>query len=233
MPQLEPFAEPPPLPLAPHCTHGNPRCERVRQLVALQTRLAEAERLVSIDALTGACNFRHFSQQLPQVLAGSQRRLRASSLILMDLDHFKRINDTWGHEIGNQVLKHTAAVMRENVRTADTVCRYGGEEFAVILPDAHLHQALIVAERIRSAIAAAEVSTPQGPIRYTASFGVDVYLKDDPRSCEAFIAATDKLLYCAKEHGRNRVGHRPLEEVENRTCVTYEEREALSDMFGD
>ena len=217
---------------SPECPVGEASCSWLDELARLHRRVDELAELVSHDPLTGLFNYRHFSETLPTVLERTRRSGRPSCLILVDLDHFKSINDTWGHEVGNIALRQAARILRQQTRMVDVVCRYGGEEFVVILPDTRLRQAVDVAERIRHALQEAPVVFEQGEFNFTASMGVDVYRAQDTLTEEAFVESVDKWLYQAKDGGRNRVAYRDLAEVESQTSVSKEERDALQDLFG-
>lgn len=150
------------------------------------------------DSLTGAANRRRLEMHLEE-LAGKERPL---SVIMMDMDHFKKVNDTYGHQAGDEVLKHFAAVARKSIRPGDLLARYGGEEFAVVCR-AGLEQALEIAERIRKAVQDAPAKTTAGKINVTASFGVAEFREGD--TPESVIKRADEALYRAKEAGRNKV----------------------------
>lgn len=218
---------------SPRCPVGEPACDWLDEVTKLRQRVDELAELVSHDPLSGLFNYRHFSETLPTVLERTRRSGRPSCLIMFDIDHFKRVNDTWGHEVGNIALKQAARILRQQTRMVDIVCRYGGEEFVVILPDTQLRQAVHVAERIRRTIEQTAVKLDQGEFHFTASMGVEVYQAQDSLEEEAFVEAADKLLYQAKESGRNRVAHRDFTEVESQTSVSKEERDALRGLFGD
>lgn len=216
----------------PFCPAGESTCSWLEESIHLRQRVAELDKLVSRDPLTGLHNYRHFSETLSQVLERTRRSGRPSCLIFIDLDFFKRINDTWGHEVGNLALTRTAAILRQQTRMVDVVCRYGGEEFAIILPDTQLRQAVEVAERIRHTIEQSPVVFDGGEFNFTASMGVDVYRANDPVTPQNLIESADRFLYQAKEEGRNRVAHRDFAEVETHTSVSREERDALQSLFG-
>ncbi|MCI0485470.1 MAG: diguanylate cyclase [Blastocatellia bacterium] len=153
------------------------------------------------DALTGLYNHRYFQERLDREIKMSDRQSDKVSLILLDLDHLKRINDTYGHLAGDAALHHVAGVMQRSVREVDICARYGGEEFAIILPQCGREDALGVAERLRAAIA----STPVHKIgQVTASIGVASY-PNCANSKEELIEMADRAMYKAKEAGRNRV----------------------------
>jgi diguanylate cyclase (GGDEF)-like protein len=217
----------------PDCPVGESSCDHLDNLQQLRAHVEELTQLVSLDSLTGLFNRRHFTDTLPAVLERTRRSLRPACLILVDIDHFKNINDTWGHSVGDLALKHAARILQQQVRIVDTVCRYGGEEFAIILPDTELRQASNVAERIRSNIAETPLIVDTGDLSFTASLGIEVYQPNISTSAEALIDAADKFLYQAKHAGRNRVCHRDFAEVESQTEVTHEERDALRELFDD
>lgn len=220
-------------PKKPECPVGEPTCPWLDELQALHGRVERLEELVSHDPLTGLYNMRHLQEILPVVLERTRRNHRPACLIMVDLDYFKKVNDTWGHEVGNIALKQTARILCAQVRIVDTVCRYGGEEFVIILPDTGLRQAVQIAERIRKCIADTPVTHEKGEFRMTASMGVDIHQSRDDRGPQAFIESADKLLYQAKEAGRNRIVHRDFAEVESETGVSSKEKEALRGLFGE
>ncbi len=165
----------------------------------------ELERQARSDYLTGLTNRRHFLELAENELSRVARYGGALSLIMFDVDHFKRINDTRGHSIGDLVLQSIAATTRETMRENDIVGRIGGEEFVVLLPETGKSRAVEAAERLRSAIAASEVGLKGGEsIRVTASFGV-VTLADESTGIDELLIRADAAMYEAKEGGRNRV----------------------------
>lgn len=166
---------------------------------------ADLERATITDRLTGLFNHCHFTSLLETEFARSRRYGGSLSILMVDLDFFKAINDTFGHQVGNEVLKITADVLQKGVRDTDTVARYGGEEFAVVVPEAPLKAATEMAERLRAALAA-DVRCPElREQRITASFGV--VSVDDPRAATPsdLVELADRALYLAKHSGRNRV----------------------------
>jgi two-component system cell cycle response regulator len=162
----------------------------------VRTRLYEqAELLATTDGLTGLLNRRTFNAQLQGRLREAQRYNRPLSLLLLDVDHFKKVNDTYGHPAGDAVLRGIAALAQKQARETDIVARYGGEEMALILPETDGHGAHAIAERIRKAVAAASHPSERGAIQVTLSIGVATW--PGP--------GADKALYRAKQAGRNRV----------------------------
>jgi len=164
--------------------------------------IEEVSRRARTDGLTGLANRRHFDEQLQRVVAETDRFGGTCSLILVDLDHFKSINDRRGHEAGDAVLKHVAQVLSDAVRTVDLCARYGGEEIAVLLPQTTERGAAELAERLRSALETRAVMYDGEQIRVTASFGVSTYPAPVPYG-DWLVLAADKALYNAKASGRN------------------------------
>jgi len=169
---------------------------RQAELHALNERLLE---LASTDGLTGLKNHRAFQETLREVVADAGRQGEPLSIALLDVDHFKRLNDAHGHPAGDEVLVRLAEVLRAGTRPHDFLARYGGEEFALILPGADLEAAASIAERLRSALALEPFAI--GPV--TASFGCAQLLKAE--SASLLIARADGALYMAKADGRNAV----------------------------
>jgi len=153
------------------------------------------------DGLTGLLNRPVFDESMVKAVASARRYKRPLSLIMADLDHFKRVNDTYGHRVGDEVLEKFAQVLKQNCREVDMVARIGGEEFAIIMPEANAHQATELAERLRAHTA--ESLLVRGS-RVTGSFGV-AEAADLDFDVELMINAADAALYRAKDQGRNRV----------------------------
>jgi diguanylate cyclase (GGDEF)-like protein len=156
-----------------------------------------------IDPLTGVFNRRSFLEFSSKEEARTRRGGKTFAVLMVDIDHFKRINDTYGHPAGDVVIKELADVATRVLRPSDVLARYGGEEFVINLPDTTQDQALVVAERLRRAVEASAVVSDAGAIRFTVSVGVATCSHRTPLS-EA-IAHADKALYAAKQNGRNRV----------------------------
>jgi diguanylate cyclase (GGDEF)-like protein len=179
--------------------------ERFAKLVGLAVANAEArERLTAqatTDGLTGLANHATFHTVLIEAVALADRHGRPLSLAMVDLDHFKTVNDTLGHQAGDAALRIVAAILRGHARRSDVVARIGGEELAWLMPETPVAEAVTAAERLRAAIAAAPVAAPLG---LTASVGVTGLREGDPGP-EALLARADGALYRAKDLGRNRV----------------------------
>ena len=168
------------------------------------TELRELREIAFIDSLTGLPNRRYFDQRLVEEWERSSRYENDMAVALFDLDNFKRLNDTYGHQTGDEVLRFAAAVVRENMRSFDIAARYGGEEFAFIFPRTDEHEAEAVAERIRHDLASNPVESPAGPIEVTVSIGLAVATETDVNPLE-LVARADAALYKAKALGRNQV----------------------------
>jgi len=169
-----------------------------------RARLFEkTERLATTDGLTGLQNHRTFQARLDEMLAQAHRYGKRAALLLCDIDHFKSVNDTYGHPIGDVVLRGVAQTLAKEARTTDLVARYGGEEFAILMPETDAAGALVIAERIRERVAAQVFDTDQGPLRVTLSLGVAGY-PDDADKRATLVERADACLYQAKRSGRNR-----------------------------
>jgi diguanylate cyclase (GGDEF)-like protein len=158
------------------------------------------------DGLTGLYNHRHFQEQFDAEFERTLRYKKPLSLLMLDLDHFKKINDAYGHRIGDVVLKKIALLIEENVRKNDIVARYGGEEFAIIAPETDLKGAAVLAERIRISLEKTEIHSDSITIKATLSIGVAAYLpgKKVAKKSDLFDAA-DSALYESKRNGRNKL----------------------------
>ena len=161
-----------------------------------------AEIRAATDALTGLPNNRAVQDTLKRMVAQASRSVAPLSAALLDLDHFKHINDAHGHSRGDEALAAVAANLRSSLRESDFVGRYGGEEFLLLLPDTGKQQARVVAEKVRAAVDAIALSNLD--LRVTASFGVAT-LPDDCGDADSLMRAADRVLYSAKGRGRNRV----------------------------
>lgn len=174
--------------------------EKQRQL---ERSNAELERLATTDAVTGTCNRRRFMEVAEYELSAARRYGRALSVIMFDLDHFKRINDRFGHQCGDAVLARAAERAGEGLRDTDCLARYGGEEFVVLLVESGREEADAVAERIRDALERLTVEHAGEELRITASFGATSLAGTD-RDIDAVLERADRALYEAKGAGRNR-----------------------------
>lgn len=156
------------------------------------------------DPLTGLFNHRLFQERLALELQRQLRYKRPFSLLLMDIDHFKAFNDTYGHQTGDTVLRHVAQALQSSCRTTDMAFRYGGEEFCIILPETDLSQAAIFAQRLNAKIRNSTITTSQGILKVTISIGV-AQAGGWSNSADVLVEAADKAMYKAKQSGRDRV----------------------------
>ncbi|OFX09722.1 MAG: hypothetical protein A2516_05920 [Alphaproteobacteria bacterium RIFOXYD12_FULL_60_8] len=180
--------------------------ESSSEINVLRQEMARVQHEASTDGLTGIPNRKTFDRTLAAAAKAAQSEGSFLCLLLTDIDHFKKFNDTFGHQMGDQVLKLVAHTMRQTVRGQDTACRYGGEEFAVILPKTQLREATLVAENIRKAVASKKLINRTKNIdlgQITLSIGVSEYSLGEPIT--ALIERADAGLYAAKDAGRNRV----------------------------
>ena len=172
----------------------------------LRTRLEETVEMAILDPLTALHNRRYMTSHLKTLFEESSQRGKPISVLLLDIDHFKTVNDSYGHDAGDAVLREFAARVRRNIRGIDLACRLGGEEFVVVMPDTDLAKAALVGERLRQCIATAPFPANEriGAIAVTASVGVAAleFPDDTP---ELILKRADQALYCAKRDGRNRV----------------------------
>ena len=213
------------------CPVGESKCEYLDEVAKLRKEVEVLSTLVRTDSLTGLFNFGHFAQALELEMERTRRSGQPTVLIMMDLDHFKMINDTWGHEVGNKILINTASIIRRTVRKLDIPCRYGGEEFAIILPDTPFPAGIQFAQRLRAMIATAVVQVEEESIKATCSFGVDAFTTKNKGDQKKFIAQVDSFLYESKEKGRDQVRHGITDYAEER--VSSEEKDALLGMFDE
>jgi len=180
-----------------------------RRIIDLQEQLRAAYDKVqfqaSHDALTGMKNRAAILQTLETELARAKRQGTTIGILLVDLDHFKRVNDTCGHLAGDAVLRETAKRMRSSVRPYDSIGRYGGEEFLIVMPGCDIDSAMNRAECLRAAVAGKPIETPEAMIHVTLSIGVTVGGGNKESEAEWLLRAADTALYKAKHGGRNRV----------------------------
>jgi diguanylate cyclase (GGDEF)-like protein len=180
-----------------------------RRIIELQNELLTARDILREkamhDSLTGLLNHEEILGVLDRELARSQRDGVCVSIIMADIDHFKKINDTYGHIAGDAVLRQTAKKMHSMVRSYDAVGRYGGEEFLLILPECCKECAVAFAHRLCACISSEEMDTPEGLIPVTISLGVAASNREKRADGQSLVRAADAALYQAKENGRNRV----------------------------
>ncbi len=177
--------------------------EMLKTFAAVVMDEMELRRIAAVDSLTGASTRRGFCVEVEKSLARFARHRQPSALVMFDLDHFKKVNDTYGHPAGDEVLRTVSGTIGVLLRSTDAFGRLGGEEFGVLLNDVDASQAVETAERLRRAIEAAVVPHDP-PLKVTASFGV-APIGEGYVNCDGWLAAVDGVLYASKREGRNRV----------------------------
>jgi diguanylate cyclase (GGDEF)-like protein len=177
---------------------------RVSNILNLQQATRKLELIASTDPLTGAFNRRHLDLVGMNELSRSKRYNSTFTILMLDIDHFKGVNDTYGHDIGDEALIETVAVIKKNIRGEDILFRLGGEEFAVMLPETTKLAAFDTAKRIRIAISEIVIQTPIAPLCFTLSIGIaeNTPVDDD---IDVILKRADEALYQAKSSGRNKV----------------------------
>ena len=185
--------------------------DEIRHFVGVQEDITELKNnqdllleLATTDSLTKLANRRHFLEKCVQEISRCRRYAGGMALLMVDVDHFKKVNDTLGHDVGDLVLQKLARLMEEALRTSDLAGRLGGEEFGALLPETDLDQAFEVAERLRKLIEKTQITTPSGPIGITVSIGIGGNLAGC-QTIEELLKHADLALYEAKAGGRNRV----------------------------
>ena len=180
-----------------------------KRIVDLQKELLETnkrlERLSITDGLTNLFNHRYFQDELARAFEESARYGRPLSLAIVDLDFFKKVNDTYGHAVGDEVLKAVSRIFQGSIRSTDLAARYGGEEFAMMMPESDLHDAMAFAEKIRNLVESAPIGTQGGTVKATVSIGVASVPHPNIHAAKELIVAADNALYRAKNGGRNQV----------------------------
>ncbi len=209
------------------CPVGEQDCQWLDELARLKRDVEDLKLQAIIDPLTGLFNYRHFQQVMDTEMQRTVRTSHATTLVLIDLDHFKAVNDQWGHEAGNVALKTAAHLFQQQLRQFDIVCRYGGEEFAVILPHTPLPIAFNVAERLRKQLELVEIEVEDGQFSLTASFGVAEFKPEGDYNQTLLINQADQALYQAKEQGRNQVCAAERLPARTDTAVSSDEKSEL------
>jgi two-component system cell cycle response regulator len=213
------------------------RIRAAKRIVDLQKELMESnkrlERLSITDGLTKLYNHRYFQDELARHFEESQRYQRPLSLAIIDIDFFKKINDTYGHAVGDEVLKAVSKIFQQSIRATDLAARYGGEEFTVMMPETELQDALTFAEKIRAIVESAAFPTSAGPVIATVSVGVAAVPHTRIHAAKEMIVAADKALYRAKKNGRNQVQAEKRQDGLRRVTRSRSEEELTAPATGD
>jgi diguanylate cyclase (GGDEF)-like protein len=178
---------------------------RIARFAAISIENANLFRQATTDRMTGLYSHYFFEKTLEEEMERARRYKATFSLVMFDIDHFKKFNDTYGHVQGDRIIKEIARLLTQSVRQVDFPARYGGEEFAVILPSVEAKGALVVAERLRKRVEKHEFPGDNGPLHVTISVGVAQFDQEASYAPSEIVRETDKALYQSKERGRNRV----------------------------
>ncbi|RLA79931.1 MAG: diguanylate cyclase response regulator [Epsilonproteobacteria bacterium] len=183
---------------------------KMRELIQdLEKTQEELKLLASTDPMTKLYNRRYFSKISEHIIYLAKRDKKLASVIMLDIDKFKHVNDTYGHNIGDEVIINLSVQLQELTRNSDIICRYGGEEFVILLPDTCVKGAVVISEKIRETVEQLTLTFDENKnINYTVSIGVSEVNVADDLNIEASLIRADEALYEAKESGRNRVVHK-------------------------
>ncbi|MBC52357.1 MAG: GGDEF domain-containing protein [Gammaproteobacteria bacterium] len=212
-----------------HCPGCDDGCQYLGEIGELREKVNELSEQVLTDALTGLYNYRHLIWAMNQEIERVHRSGGAFSVIMLDFDNFKTLNDRYGHEFGNQVLKAAGTFFQRSLRKLDIPCRFGGEEFVLVLPSTELRDAIALAERIREGVARMQMQADGQRVPLSISMGVDVYRASDRISPDVFLDRADQYLLQAKQSGKNRVHYPQMADAAD--GMSADERSALMDGF--
>jgi len=173
--------------------------------VLKEKEVKSLQNLVIVDELTTLYNKRYFLSKLHSEIVRARRYKHILAMIVIDIDHFKRCNDTYGHLCGDVILKNVATIIRDQIRVVDIACRFGGEEFAIICPETGIHEAKTIAERIRKCVEATKFTYAKKNVAITITAGINQFDPLKPRSNMTLFHGADQALYYGKKSGRNRV----------------------------
>lgn len=209
------------------CPNGKDACPIFDEISQLRHEIEALRAEVTLDFLTGLYNKRYLDFCLSQEMERTLRSRQATTVVMLDIDHFKKVNDTWGHVAGDTVLQHIAKILANSVRKLDVCCRSGGEEFTIVLPSTPMLIGIQVAERIRQFIEETVVNVNGADIAVTASLGVNSFHHRSNMTQQAFLETVDTQLYRAKKAGRNQVCFATPQEERATLQVSSDERAAL------
>ncbi len=178
---------------------------RIKNLLRYKKQYDEMVKLSVIDSLTHVYNRRYFQHRLMDEFERGRRYDREFCCVIIDVDHFKDVNDTYGHPVGDDVLRHVAAILRRNIRAADVLCRYGGDEFGLVLPETNFPGAFVTAERVRRIVEKTVFNKSDNPISITLSVGISSLIEGGALGMDELVTQADVALYQAKRGGRNQI----------------------------
>jgi diguanylate cyclase (GGDEF)-like protein len=206
----------------PHCKSG---CKLLDELEQLRMRVEELSAQVLIDELTGLYNYRHLMWTLGQEIERVRRAGGEFSLLMIDFDNFKALNDNFGHEFGNQTLRVAGTFFRKSLRKLDVPCRFGGEEFVIVLPGTELREAVNLAERLRAGIERLSLMYGEHRVPVTISIGVDTFRATGQLTAEMLLDRADQRLLQAKKAGKNTICY--PDKSDNERGMSVDEKSAL------
>ncbi len=209
------------------CPLGYHGCSLKEELQRLQAECRRLAELSYTDPHTGVFNYRYFIFSLEQEMERTRRTALPTSLVMIDLDYFKQVNDRYGHDAGDEALRWACWLWRSNIRRLDILCRYGGEEFALILPATRLASAVKTAQRLQTTLAENPLNYDGETIPLTASLGVAFYQGQENFGTLDLVKRADDYLRQAKAGGRNRCFYDDTREERSSTEVSAAERSAL------
>ena len=209
------------------CPEGEQGCPIYEEVSGLKKEVERLSKEVRTDSLTGLFNKQHLVIALDNEMERTRRSSHPTTIMLIDIDHFKSVNDTHGHIVGDKVLKNLGEIIQRCIRKIDIPCRFGGEEFCVILPSTSSMIGYQVAERLRTTVESSQLTLDSGEVlNVTASIGLSTYTYTSNLSQEKFVSLCDEQLYLAKKNGRNKVSA-PNEDRVPQSTVSQEEKDAL------
>jgi diguanylate cyclase (GGDEF)-like protein len=211
------------------CPLNTEECVHKDELSKLRMRVTELSTQVITDELTGLFNYRHLIHTLGLEIERVRRSGGEFSILIVDFDNFKALNDTYGHEFGNKVLRTAGTFYLKSLRKLDVPCRFGGEEFVIVLPGTGLREAVLLAERLRKGVESLPLTSDKGKVSVTVSTGVDVFRARDQVTADQLINRADKQLLIAKRMGKNTVCFPDYSDRSGGMSV--DERDALMDGF--
>lgn len=216
--------------MRPQCPVGVNTCELLDEVGQLRERVDELSMLVSTDELTGVYNYRHLLWTLGQELERVRRHGGSFAVLMIDFDNFKQLNDNHGHEFANQVLKNVGSFFLRSLRKLDVPCRFGGDEFVIVVPGGSLREAVLLAERLRDGIVQMNLEAEDKPVALTVSIGVECFGPSDYVTPDQVLHRADRYLLRAKQAGKNTVCFEDV--VEQDTAMSADEKSAVMDSFG-